>query len=193
MKIIDSNLVFTSPLTPIDPQKIDTVVIHHTVWTGASIEMIHDMHIKENGWAGVGYNAYIRKDGTIYKGRWLNIGAHTKGHNEHTFGIALEGDFNHEIPTPAQIIATVQLFSDTNLLPKLTRVLGHRDLNNDTECPGHNCQIITFLTSNIFNLSVQQLAAAGVIKSPEYWIENIEKPNPSYVKQLIINMARALK
>lgn len=47
---------------------------------------------KAKGWRGIGYNYFIKFDGTIQKGRDLAYhGAHTLGHNHDSIGICLEG------------------------------------------------------------------------------------------------------
>lgn len=47
---------------------------------------------KEMGWDGVGYHFLILQDGTLQIGRNLNIaGAHCKGHNKTSIGIAYVG------------------------------------------------------------------------------------------------------
>lgn len=45
-----------------------------------------------NGWSDIGYHYYIKLDGTIQKGRDINIsGAHCKGRNSNSIGICFEG------------------------------------------------------------------------------------------------------
>ena len=45
---------------------LEYIVIHHTASTAKeTVEQIHNFHINNNGWAGIGYHFYIRKDGTI--------------------------------------------------------------------------------------------------------------------------------
>jgi len=67
------------------------IIIHHALKKTCSIQDVHNWHLN-NGWAGCGYHYFIKKDGTIQKGRneeWN--GVHTKGKNLESIGICLEG------------------------------------------------------------------------------------------------------
>ena len=55
-----------------------------------SPEALDVMH-RRRGFNGTGYHYYIRKDGTLYLTRSLErIGAHAKGFNAHSIGIAMK-------------------------------------------------------------------------------------------------------
>lgn len=136
--------------------KTEILVIHHTEPANtitnepedrdSTAEKVHKWHIEHNGWSGIGYHYLIRKDGMIEEGRPQNmIGAHVLHHNDNTLGICLAGNFNHGLgnPTEAQMQSlkdlTVWLCRQYNLNPSREGViLGHRDLNDDTTCPGDN-------------------------------------------------------
>ena len=95
-----------------------------------------------NGWAGIGYHYVIRKDGTIERGRPLaTVGAHAEGQNYHTVGINVTGNFEKEIPTPAQIHSLEGLVAwickTYSIVPGPSTIVGHRDVNS-TDCPGRN-------------------------------------------------------
>ena len=47
--------------------KTNVLIIHHRGGNG-DLESIHQQHLRQ-GWAGIGYHYYIRKDGQIYGGR----------------------------------------------------------------------------------------------------------------------------
>ena len=84
----------------------DQVVIHHTGnptdddLSAAEIDASH----KAQGWTCIGYHYVIRKDGTVEQGRphWT-VGAHAYGHNSHTIGIHVCGNFEIGEPTSEQI------------------------------------------------------------------------------------------
>ena len=42
--------------------RTDAIVLHHAAAKTASPEQVHAWHL-QNGWAGIGYHLYIRKDG----------------------------------------------------------------------------------------------------------------------------------
>ena len=111
------------------------LVYHHTDSNNVSAKDIHKTHI-EKGWGGIGYHFYIRKDGTIYRGRPEEvIGAHVYGKNRDTLGICLEGNFEKEEPSNEQIDSLVKLSADMIMKYNIEDLMGHRDLYN-TLCPG---------------------------------------------------------
>ncbi|KAM4627099.1 peptidoglycan recognition protein 5 isoform 1-T1 [Polymixia lowei] len=79
------------------------VIIHHTALeycqelTHCLQQLIHiqKMHMKERDFDDIGYNFLVGGDGTVFEGRgWGVIGAHTKGNNHDSLGIAFMGNFN---------------------------------------------------------------------------------------------------
>ncbi|MGL5354806.1 MAG: N-acetylmuramoyl-L-alanine amidase, partial [Clostridium sp.] len=79
------------------------IIYHHAASSIETPEEINEFH-KSRGWSGIGYNYYIRKDGTIYSGRPEGAeGAHTIGQNKNSIGICLEGNFEEEELTSEQI------------------------------------------------------------------------------------------
>lgn len=136
MNIIDVGLSFTSAL---EKRTItDEIVLHHAAGTG-SVKDIHNWHINGNGWAGIGYHFYVRKNGEVYAGRPVDtVGAHTYGENSHTIGICFEGNFENETMSDAQKNAGAELVAKLRKdFPTVKRVSGHRD-HNSTACPGKN-------------------------------------------------------
>ena len=122
----------------------DQVVIHHTGnptdddLSAADIDASH----KARGWSCIGYHYVIRKDGTVEEGRphWT-VGAHAYGHNGHTIGIHVCGNFEIGEPTDAQIESTAMLLAnlctDYGLPIDRDHIVGHRELMS-TACPGRN-------------------------------------------------------
>lgn len=110
-------------------------VLHHAACNG-SVSQIHASH-KARGYAGIGYHFYVRKDGSIYRGRpetWL--GAHTSGHNE-KIGICAEGNFENETMSTAQKNAIVELLKHLYNKYGQLKVYKHKELDA-TACPGSN-------------------------------------------------------
>lgn len=136
MKIIESNLQFKS-LSSLG--QVKRIIYHHAESTNCTIQDIHRWHLN-NGWSGCGYHFFIRKDGSIYRGRPENcLGAHTSNHNTGSLGICFEGSFNKETMTEAQLKSgqelTTYLCDKYNLLK--ANVYRHKDFNS-TDCPGAN-------------------------------------------------------
>ncbi len=96
-------------------------VVHHTAggseYTAeqapAVVRAIQLYHVQGNGWADIGYNALVDRFGTVYEGRAGGldrnvVGAHAKGFNTGSFGIALLGEFTKVAPTAEAIDALVR-------------------------------------------------------------------------------------
>ena len=113
------------------------LILHHAAGSGLDAQTIHRMH-RQNGWAGIGYHYYVRKDGRVYRGRPEDrVGTHTAHHNSDSIGVCFEGNFETESMGPAQFAAGAELLEEIRTrYPGLT-VYGHRDLNA-TACPGRH-------------------------------------------------------
>lgn len=95
------------------------------------------MH-RARGWNGIAYHYYIRKDGSIYRGRpeWM-IGGHTLNWNWCSIGVCFEGNFEKDTMPAAQVKSGVELVADLKARHPGIMVIGHRDVNA-TDCPGRN-------------------------------------------------------
>ena len=89
----------------------------------------------------VAYNALVELIGSGYEvimGRdWDINGAHTLGHNDHSLGICLIGNFNLSPPPQAQLTRAakqIAMWQRIYNIPK-DRILFHREVNQ-TDCPG---------------------------------------------------------
>lgn len=136
MKVVTANLEWKEKLTPLKPEEVKYIIVHHAAVKEASPEAIHRNHIGR-GWAGIGYNEYIRKDGTVYICRGDHVGAHTKGWNDKSYGICCEGNYEEETEMPeAQFNALVQRIAVNKArFPNLEGIKGHKDFVA-TACPG---------------------------------------------------------
>lgn len=139
LPIVDSNLSFSS----LSVRSVtDAIIVHHTASTAdLTAADVHRIH-RQNGWSGIGYHLFIRKDGLIETGRPLeDVGAHTYGYNKDTIGVCLSGNFNVEYPSDAQLESATKLIGLLcqiySLNPDAGTVYGHRDFNA-TACPGDN-------------------------------------------------------
>lgn len=141
MNIIDVGLKFNSNMQYGNvPNKI---ILHHAEASNCTVKDIHSWHLA-NGWAGIGYHYFIRKDGSIYKGRQDNvIGSHCQGSNTGSLGICFEGDYTKETMTTAQYNAGIDLIKYLKGKYGNLTIYGHKDLLA-TECPGSKFPLADF-------------------------------------------------
>jgi len=154
--------------------RIRLVFVHHTSVSAAAnaytadevkdrIYAICAYHVNVRGWDDIGYNYVIDRFGTIYEGRGGGLdvqGAHTKGFNSYSAGVAFLGYYQDVPPSPEaqqafESLATwildvnhVDPLSTTTVVslgsPKfeegvsvtLPVIAGHRD-TGVTACPGN--------------------------------------------------------
>ena len=82
MKVIETNLKFTGTLGK--RASTNRIVLHHAAAAACTVENVHSWHIT-NGWGGIGYHYFVRKDGSIYRGRPEDtVGVHAGNHNDDT-------------------------------------------------------------------------------------------------------------
>lgn len=136
MEIIETNLEFNSNHSAM--KEVEGIVLHNSgVSVLQSIEVIHNYH-KNKGWAGIGYQYYVRKDGSVYRGRPENMaGAHCPGVNSTSIGICAEGNFNEEIMSEVQKQSIIELVKDIKSRYNIKWIKGHREILA-TSCPGAN-------------------------------------------------------
>lgn len=131
-------------------RKIDSIYVHATDTPPSmniGVEEIRRWHVEERGWADIGYHYVIRRSGKIETGRDLDgdgdideeVGAHVRGENAHSIGIALVGGAAGEFDfTFLQLSSLVLLVGDIcrryNI--PMSKVRGHRDADPSKKCPG---------------------------------------------------------
>ena len=125
--------------TPLSPAMVNLFVLHHTTgsFRGArTVRSIQQFHQgPDRKWADIGYNFLVAPDGVIYEGRgWGFRGAHARGHNHESVGVAFIGDGSRPMPVPAQQ-AVLWLLSEAEGRFGELRTVGHRDVGR-TACPG---------------------------------------------------------
>lgn len=132
----NTNLKFNGELEELG--YVREIIIHHSeVKSPHTIQDVHEWH-KKRTWAGIGYHFFIAKNGEIYRGRPLDaVGAHTSGHNNNSFGVCFEGDFNQEKMTDKQLDGSVMLLSILSLAYDAPIIKGC-DLSSKTNSPGKN-------------------------------------------------------
>jgi len=127
------------PLTGLTPERVTDVYLHHT--TGeqqqdvqAWLRAIQRFHQQTRGWNDIGYSYLVDRNGTVWEGRGRNVGAHTKGYNSSSIGIAYLGDGSTKPPDDA-LISIVRLIDLMAQRYPITTVRGHRHVGR-TACPG---------------------------------------------------------
>lgn len=135
MNIIETNLKRNGNFSR--RTKTTELILHHAEAKSASVETINEWHLAR-GWVGIGYHYYIRKDGSIYRGRpeWA-VGAHAQGHNSVSIGICCEGAYMTETMPQAQLASLKALIRDIMARYGKLTLLRHKDVNS-TDCPGAN-------------------------------------------------------
>jgi len=140
MQINESGLAFRGEAPSAGEQRTpDAIVLHHRAGSG-DMASLHALHLAR-GWWGVGYHYYVRRDGSVWRGRaekWA--GAHAgaaSGYNMHSIGICFEGNFENEAMPDIQREAGEMLVRDIASRLAIREVLLHRDLAA-TACPGKN-------------------------------------------------------
>ena len=128
--------------------KTTGIVLHHAEANNCTVYDINRWH-KNNGWAGIGYHYYVRKDGSIWTGRKIDqIGAHAGSNsskptykyenwaNKECIGICAEGRYTTETMPEIQKAAIVWLCKYCiEKYPTITRIYKHKEISS-TDCPG---------------------------------------------------------
>lgn len=126
-------------------RKIKNIVIHCSA-TPPSMDvdaaMVRGWHVNERKWSDIGYHYFIKRDGTIEKGRSLTrSGAHVKGWNKTSVGVCYAGgvDENGKPQDNRTAEQTRSLMMIAKTLEKRfegAKVLGHRDFEGVAKaCP----------------------------------------------------------
>lgn len=108
-------------------------------WTIEKLRAVH----KQRGFNDVGYHFYIRRDGSLYKGRSVKTqGAHcvTGGWNRKSLGICMAGGVDSKMRpednfTPAQFNTLLWLLEQLKVPYPKADVFGHRDTGANKACP----------------------------------------------------------
>lgn len=124
-------------------REIAEIIVHSTATPkgmNATAKDIDKWH-RLRGYNCIGYHFVILRDGTIERGRAVEMaGAHCKGNNAETIGVAYVGGLNEnkqsaDTRTGAQKIALNVLLADlVKQYPTIRKISGHRDYCN-TACP----------------------------------------------------------
>lgn len=135
MNIIEKTYKWNGKLS--NRKSTNRIILHHAESKSCTADDIHSWHLA-NGWAGIGYHFFVRKDGSIYRGRSENVvGSHAKGSNSDSIGICFEGSYMTETMSQAQINAGRELVTYLKNKYGISKVQKHKDVYS-TNCPGSN-------------------------------------------------------
>ena len=71
------------------------IILHHAAAVTCTPQQVHQWHLA-NGWSGIGYHFFVRKDGSVYRGRPEDtVGAHAGNNMERRHRHHTQGDSGH--------------------------------------------------------------------------------------------------
>ena len=125
-------------------RKIDKIIIHCTATPegrDVSAGEVRQWHLAQ-GWSDVGYHYLITLNGTVEVGRpESKVGAHVKGMNKHSIGIAYAGGMDKDYVnpkdtrTPEQKEALIWLVDELKKRYPGSTVHGHNEFTTYKACP----------------------------------------------------------
>uniref|UniRef100_A0A182W4M4 Peptidoglycan-recognition protein n=1 Tax=Anopheles minimus TaxID=112268 RepID=A0A182W4M4_9DIPT len=125
---------------------VANVIVHHTtgercttvVGCKEMVRNIQTYHQTQNRWSDIGYN-FLIGTGNIYEGiGWHRTGAHLRGFNDKSIGVAFLGNFDQDRPTARSLELLARLLQCGIEMGELTddyRLYGARQLQS-TNSPG---------------------------------------------------------
>lgn len=123
------------------PHEIDQITIHHSDDAGSAsgptlYRIWQDWH-QHLGWPDLAYHLIIGTDGTVYEGRPMAAVGDTATEYDPTghLLIVVEGDFDEDDPTMAQLESLARLVAWASMYFDTPTLTGHRD-HAATTCPG---------------------------------------------------------
>lgn len=189
MNITETNIKWNGTLS--DRARTDYIALHHAEASTCTVWDIDAWH-KGNGWSGIGYHFFVRKDGSVYRGRPLDkMGAHVQGKNNVSIGICAEGDYTREVMPDAQKKAICELlvYLKDNYYPTAS-IVGHGEIG-DSDCPGGNYPLAEIkngyrqIAESVseyteINDIVWELHHRGIVSNSDMWVERCGKDSNIY-------------
>lgn len=161
--------------------QIDYLVVHHTATpTSWTVEQLRRLHVEQNGWRDIGYHYVIRLNekgraiteiGRVHDGDnsldpW-EYGAHVRGSNSRSLGIATVGDWTKDPIDPKirrELVAELaRLCVDLELEP-MDSIRGHKEMPAAaTSCPAIDMDALRR------DVSKHYKTVSAVIQGLELW------------------------
>ncbi len=131
-------------------RKINKIIIHCTATPEGRDVTTKDLrrwHVEERGWSDIGYHFFIDLRGNVHECRPIErTGAHTKGHNWDSIGVAYAGGMSSdgEVSEPKDTRNDAQKDAMIDLLCQLHDayggvICGHRDFSSKA-CPSFDAK-----------------------------------------------------
>jgi N-acetylmuramoyl-L-alanine amidase len=127
-------------------REIDKIIVHCTATPEGRHTTVDDVrrwHL-DRGWSDIGYHFLIYLDGSLHEGRPIErVGAHCKGHNEESIGIAYVGGIDKvnfkpkDTRTEEQKEALVYILEYLKIQHAHATIHGHNDFASKA-CPSFN-------------------------------------------------------
>ena len=178
MKIIECNLPRNGPYTR--RSETTAVVLHHAEASSATVWDINSWHM-ERDMNGIGYHYYVRKDGSVYRGRpeWA-LGAHAIGANDWSIGVCCEGAYMTETMPAVQLATLKELLRDIMARNGRLRLLRHKDVSA-TNCPGDR---FPWAEVQDYDEEDNEMVEVKImyIDGKKYSVHAIEKDGQNYVR-----------
>lgn len=124
-------------------RKINKIIVHCTATKrdhNVTKDDLKKWHVDENGWSDIGYHFFIDLDGEIHECRPIEkTGAHTKGHNYDSIGIAYAGGLGsdnawHDTRNDKQKQTLEDLLCSLKLSYYNAKIYGHNYFS-EKNCP----------------------------------------------------------
>ena len=129
-------------------RKINKIIIHCTATPeGRKVTKkdLHKWHVIERGWQDIGYHFFIDLKGKVHECRPIEkTGAHTRGQNFDSIGIAYAGGTDEEgnpkdTRTDAQKQALEETLCYLKTLYSQAKIYGHKDFSTKA-CPSFDAR-----------------------------------------------------
>ena len=126
---------------------INRIILHCSATPGGrdvTVDDIRGWHMLR-GWDDIGYHVCIYADGSIHKGRDIDvIGAHTHSHNLDSIGVCYIGGVDNNLK-PLDTMTEMQDISFLNLVKSLRLIFGELSIHGHNEfsskaCPSFDVQ-----------------------------------------------------
>ncbi len=122
---------------------INKIIVHCTdtpKGRDVSVDEIRRWHVEERGWSDIGYHIVITLDGIVHEGRPIEKkGAHCKGWNKNSIGIAYVGGKGGDTRTEEQKNSLIDILEYYKIQYPSIEIFGHRDFS-DKKCPSFNAK-----------------------------------------------------